>query len=206
MTRRAALGVSAHLGWAATATLAFASGVPRVLRTDRIELAEDRDVREPFHVAAGFDGLDRVPPPPDPQATLARALRRQRRSAARAIAGLARALEKTGHRIAWVGLLVSRGRAAPDLEKALGSHTQVHIEEGIAVRDSFRQALEEQGARVEPLDQKALGELLAQALGQPEAALREELSALQPENDGAWRKEEKTAALAAWLAWSRSAR
>lgn len=203
VSRRAALGISAHLGWAATATVVVARTGVRVLRTDRLEIAppEDREIREPYHVAGGFHGLERVPRPRDPERSLEKGLERQRRAAARQVDALASTLAEAGYRIAFAGLLVSRGRAAPTWEKAVGSHTQIHIEEGIAVRESFRLALAERGARVLPVDQKALWSEASGKLGRSQAGLLRALREVKPANGGAWRKEEQSAALAAWLAW-----
>ena len=197
--RSAAIGVAAHLGWATVSVVATGRTLG-VLHTERIETAdpEDREAREPFHVAGGFEGLSRVPPPRDPRATLASGIAKQRRHTRAALRGIERA---HGAGIGWVGILVSRGRAAEDLERALASHTQIHVEEGLAVRESLRIALAKQGRRVVDVDQKTAWQRAAEALGQSDTALAKQLAGMAPENGGAWRKEEKTAALAAWLAW-----
>jgi hypothetical protein len=202
--RRASIGLSAHLGWAATATISVGRAGVRVLRTDRLEVAKDREMVEPYHVAGGFQGLERVPRPANPERSLEKGLVRQRRAAARVVAELVSALADEGHRLAVAGLLVSRGRAAGSFERAVGSHTQIHIEEGIAIRESFRLALVGQGARIVPLDQKALWSEASAELGRSEAALLADLRAMRPEDGGSWRKEEQSAALAAWMAWLRA--
>ena len=202
--RRAALGVSAHLGWAAAAAVAVGKSGLRVLRTERLELVPetDREAREPYHVAGGFEGLARVPQPSDPGASLERGLARQRRRVRRALAALSSSLERDGYRLAFAGLLVSRGRRADSVDGALASHTQIHIEEGAAIRDSIRRALEALDVRVRELDQKALWPDGARELGHSEAALAQTLQSLRPDA-GPWRVEERTAALAAWLSWTR---
>jgi hypothetical protein len=204
--KRAAIGVSAHLGWAATSVVVPGKNGLRVLRTDRIESAEpgDREASEPFHVAGGFHGLRRVPRPADPKAVRDRGLRMQRRQTERAVRRLAKALEHDGFRLTCAGILVSRGRPADDLERAIGSHTQIHIEEGLAVRESFRLALAAIGARNRDLDQKTVWSIASDALKRSPAAVQAALREALPENAGPWRKEEKTAALAAWIAWERS--
>lgn len=206
--RRAAIGVSAHLGWAATAALTAGRRGLQVLRTDRVEIGDrgDRAAIEPYHVAGGFQGLERVPRPRDAKAALEQGLERQRRSARSAVAKLERALADSGHRIAFVAILVSRGRPAATLEQAIGSHTQIHIEEGIAVRQSLRLALSGKGKHIETLDQKTVWSTGSVELGRPEKVLLAELGASRPDNGGPWRKEEKTAALAAWIAWIRATR
>jgi hypothetical protein len=206
--RRVAIGISAHLGWAATTTITVGKSGVRVLRTDRLEIAkpDDRAIREPYHVAGGFEGLGRVPPPSNPKRSLRRGLQRQRQSAARIIGNLASDLEAGGFRCAVAGLLVSRGRSSSSFEQSIGSHTQIHIEEGNAVRESLRLALVANGVRVVPLDQKALWSRASEELGRAEEALLSDLRARRPENAGLWRKEEQSAALAAWIAWLRAAR
>jgi hypothetical protein len=200
--RRAAIGVSAHLGWAASAAVVVGKSGVRVLRTDRLEIAgpSDRAAREPYHVAGGFEGLDRVPRSADPEASLQQGLSRQRRLAKRAVRQLSSALESAGYRVAFAGILVGRGRQASSLERAVGSHTQIHIEEGIAIRESIRIALEACGARVRKLDQKRLWQDGASQLRVSESSLAATLDQLRPRH-GAWRKEERSAALAAWLSW-----
>ena len=196
--KRASIGVSAHLGWAAIAVVAC----------DRIETApeNDREVSEPYHVAGGFDGLRRVPRPADPEAVVRRGLRKQQRFTARVLGGIAKELATGGHRLAFAGILVSRGREASDFEKAIGSHTQIHIQEGLAVRASLRGALGDIGARVRDIDQKSVLSIGSEELGEKESELMAQLGAARPENEGPWRKEEKLAALAGWIAWRRSAR
>ena len=200
---RVSIGVSAHLGWAATAVIHLGRGGLRVLRTDRIETAEpgDREASEPFHVAGGFQGLERVPPPSNAEATLRRGLRKQRRQTAQAISRLEKLLASEGHRIAFAGVLVGRGKSASTFEKATGSHIQIHIEEGIAVRESIVRALDKAGTSIHEIDQKDVRSIASSVLGRNTAALLDELNGTQPENGGPWRKEEKTAAMAAWIAW-----
>ena len=58
--RSCSIGVSTHLGWAATSVIVVQRGELRILATDRIETASpgDREALEPYHVAGGFDGLE----------------------------------------------------------------------------------------------------------------------------------------------------
>jgi len=201
--KAASIGVSAHLGWAATAILSLGRSGPQVLRSDRLATApeEDREAKEPFHVAGGFEGLARVPRPENPQATLERGLAKQRRFTARELEKLASALAEASYEIATAGILVSRGRRAPSFEKSIGSHTQIHVEEGLAVRDSIARALLAAGARVRELDTKNLLEIASEELGESGSALMQRLGEVRPASGASWRKEEKQAALAAWIAF-----
>ncbi len=206
--KRASIGVSPHLGWAATAVLSCDKRTLRILRSDRIETSAegDREAAEPYHVAGGFDGLRRVPRPANPEAAVRSGLRKQQRFTARQLARLAKQLAAEAHELAFAGILVSRGREAASFEKAIGSHTQIHIQEGLAVRASLRDALAERGTKIHDIDQKSLLDIASEELGEKQSELMARLGATRPENGGAWRKEEKLAALAAWIAWRRSAR
>ncbi|MGE4606506.1 MAG: hypothetical protein AAEJ52_07185, partial [Myxococcota bacterium] len=75
------------MGWAATAVVAVTSNRLRVVRTDRIATARhgDRGALEPYHVAGGFEGLVRVPRPPEPEEELKRGLKKQQRLTERSI-------------------------------------------------------------------------------------------------------------------------
>lgn len=204
----ASIGLSAHQGWAAAAAVAVERGRLRVLRTDRIETAPagDREALEPYHVAGGFHGLARVPQPADPERVVKRGLSVQQRFTARSVARIAAELRREGFALATGAVLTGRGRDAPTFAKAIGSHTQIHVQEGLAVRASLRAGLEALGARIRDVDSKQLLAIARDELGRPESALMETLGSLKPDNGGAWRKEEKLAALAAWVAAKRPVR
>lgn len=203
--KRASIGISAHMGWAATAVVVVESDRLRVFRTDRIETGKsgDREALEPYHVAGGFDGLNRVPLPANPEKTLKRGLEKQQRFAARSIAKLADSLGDQGYQLVRAGMLVSRGRAAPNFEKSIAAHPQIHVQEGLAVRASIGSALAAVGARLREIDQKTVMTIAAAELDGIEPTWTDQLQALTPDNGGAWRKEEKHAAVAAWLALKR---
>jgi hypothetical protein len=203
--KRTSIGISAHLGWASTAVVTLEKNALRVLRTDRIETASDsdREALEPYHVAGGFDGLSRVPAPPNAEKVLQRGLKKQQRFTAHSIAKLADQLADRDCKLVRAGMLVSRGRPAPNFAKAVGSHPQIHIQEGLAVRESIASALLAVGAQVRAIDQKDLMTIAATELESLEPAWSDQLEAASPDNGGPWRREEKHAAVAAWLTLKR---
>jgi len=203
---RTSIGIVAHMGWVTTATLAVESRDSiRVIRTDRIETAnpEDREAFEPYHVAGGFHGLSREPRPSDPQAVVRRGLAKQRRRTVSNFARLNKTLTARGCPLTHAGLLVGRGRMPESLEKVLAAHTQIHIAEGIAVRAAVARALQSLDVAIEEIDRKSLVSSASAALGIPEARAAANLKRLAPEETGAWRAEERLAALAAWVAAAR---
>lgn len=203
--KSASIGVVAHLGWAATAVITVEKQSLRILRTDRIETADssDREAMEPFHLAGGFEGLARGSLPANPNELLQRGLRKQRKYTSKALSKLDKLLGKQDYQLSFAAILVSRGRSATTIEKALSSHIQIHIEEGNAVRESFRIALDNSGVLVHDIDRKTVTLIAAEELSGNEAKLDSDLAVVTPENGGKWTKEEKVAALAAWISWVR---
>jgi hypothetical protein len=205
---RVALGIDAHMGWAAVSVIARSQHAIRVIRTERIDTADsgDREALEPYHVAAGFDGIERMPRPSDAAAILARGLARQRRHTLASCRKLCSELRDSGHDVTNAAILSGRGRMSASLDNLLASHAQIHIAEGIAVRESIATALVELGLTVEPIDKQSLYDRAARILGMSCDEIAAALKAARPENLGAWRQDQKLAALAAWCVANKPAR
>ncbi len=189
----------AHMGWVNAVAVARSGPRLRCLRAERVDLLPhgDRDLIEPYHVAGGWDGLDRVPPPADPAAVVRRGLRRQARSAITVLRSYRDQLEDAGLRWDRAVLLTGRGRLGDDLPRILASHTQIHVAEGEAIRDATRRALRALDLRVVERDEKGVLDRAAAVLHgrNPDA----ELKAARPDGAKAWRREERLLAMAAWL-------
>ena len=191
----ASIAFATHLGWAAVAIVRVD---PTTLHTFRLLTAtpDDRLASEPYHVAGGFEGLERVPPPSDPQATLRTGLERQQQQTATNLERLLRELDGWQvHR--WrAALFTARGRQGGSLAKILASHAQIHVAEGDAVRASITAACTTLDIDVQPLDRRDFESGVLTPGTVPARAL-ESLRTLRPGNGGPWRKEEKLCALAA---------
>jgi hypothetical protein len=197
-----ALGIAAHMGWLATALVTAQRHGFATLRTDRIVTVPpgDRLALEPFHVAGGFDGLTRVPPPRDPEATVRDGLARQQRHALEALREFIGQVERGGGSIQRAVVLTGRGRPAPDIARALSSHARIHIEEGLAARSSVRDALHRLGIETTTCDARSVPGLAASALHASAATAWALAMQARPPPGHAWRKEHQLAALGAWLA------
>jgi hypothetical protein len=197
----AALGISAHMGWAAVVSVALEKGPIRILRTDRIATGTtaDPETVEPYHVAAGIDSPER-PRTADAREIIRRGLTKQRRHTLASLRALERALRGSGFTLMAGAILCGRGRNAASLDRILASHAQIHTAEGIAVRDALASALVELGVRASMVDRDTAFEKAAATLELEEAVITATLKSLRPENGGPWRQEHKLAALAAWLA------
>lgn len=188
------------MGWVATASLAKRGKKLTVLRTDTVETGNDRDSVEPYHVAAGFDGLTRLPPPGDPETVVEKGLRKQRRVARQRLGQLVSKLGAGNHSVTDAVILTGRGKPAASLSKILASHAQIHVAEGLAVRQSVEEAFAARNIKVHRLDEKSLTLLAEEKLGLTESEAFAVLSEARGEGVGVWKKEQKICALAAWLA------
>ncbi|MGD8417900.1 MAG: hypothetical protein PVH91_12640 [Pseudomonadales bacterium] len=195
------LGFSCHLGWIAASAVLVRDRAITAVVTFRLATARDGDrlAQEPYHVAGGFDGLARVPPPSDPAGAIRKGLARQATQTRKSLAACLACLEGWPP-AAVAAVLTARGRQAAALSRVLASHAQIHIAEGNAVRNSIADACRAEGLEVIELDRRGLSGMLSTRFGQDEPAALHGLAAMQPTNRGAWRKEEKICALAAWYA------
>lgn len=188
----------AHLGWVNTVAVRIDSDSPRPVRAERLELfeGEDRDLREPYHIAGGWDGLERVPRPENPAAVIRRALQRQARSTKSRLSAFAESL--LAEELQWSRAVVLTGRGwLGDLEHILGSHAHIHVAEGEAVRSATRAALDALNiARVDQDEKSTLSE--SERILDCEDCDRL-LKDLRPAAVKSWTKEERLIALAAWL-------
>ena len=204
MSKVVAIGISPHMGWAAVASVVLAKGALRVLRTDRIATGtiDDHETVQPYHVAAGIEP-EPSPPPADPAEIIRRGLEKQLHYTLASLRTLAREIGDSGGALKRGAILCGRGRNAASLERILASHTQVHIAEGLAVRDSLASALGTLRVQVVKVDRDTLLTTAAATLDLDEAKITTSLKALRPENGGLWRQEQRHAALAAWLMLAR---
>ena len=81
------LAIKVHMGWINCAVVRCGFKWPEIARLERLDLDPDgdRELLEPWHVAAGWQGLERVAPAPDPAAVVARGLALQQTALERAL-------------------------------------------------------------------------------------------------------------------------
>ncbi len=195
------LGISSHLGWAAVSAVLSSGGRIESVRTFRIVTANegDRSALEPYHVAGGFQGLQRVEPPASPASAVARGIQRQRRKTLSSLGELIGSLQDWPV-LSVAALFTGRGRIAPSLEQALASHTQIHIAEGNAVRESISRSCEALKIAVVKQDRRDFSDHFQRSFGVDERKALAGLNNQTIDNGGVWRKEEKLCALLALLA------
>jgi hypothetical protein len=211
-----ALGLRALRGGAVTVGVALEAGTPRVVLSTFLATAAegDRLAFEPYHVAvemaqsrAGRPQRGRTPYPADvlAEATSVIVEGRQRQDAM-AIAGVDRIsvrLRADGYEPRIAALLVNRAGWLTDelrLPHSLSAPEHPPVIEGLAVRDAIRSALGPGGVPVTEMDEKSLPDVASQLIGVTAAALDARLRDLGANAGRPWRKEQKIACLAAWVA------
>ncbi len=197
----AAVGIFTHMGWVTAVTVARSDEFINVVRTERIVTGDpgDREANEPYHVAAGFRGLDRGPAPADPQAVIQRGIKKQQTHTLHNFRGLIDDMRQLGFEIVDAAILAGRGKLAATLDKVLASHAQIHIAEGIAVREAVAGAFRQLDVRVAWLDHKSLFATANEVLTLEEDELTTKLKSIKPEIVSPWRKDERLGAIAAWV-------
>lgn len=190
-----AFGFSVHLGWAAAVGIRITKDDPDIVERCRVALADPEvpESHEPYHCARGFAGVE------------AEGIVYQGTAAVRAVAGRAfRALVTSqralGNAVVASAVVHAGGRLPDELERILAAHSLVHVAEGRLFRAALADASE--AARVPAIgvsERKLLGTAEA-ALGRPGAALEKQVAALGSGLGAPWGKDQKLAALIAWLA------
>lgn len=195
MTRqRAAVGFTVKSGWAAAVLLEGPRGSPRPVDSRRIELSDpqDPDSRQPYHAGFGTARAD-----DERLAELLRVVRREGRSA---VTGLLREYAGQGHRCAGVGLVVG---SVIDPSTIANAHIRIHALEGQLFRGVVEQAAGRAGVRCFVWRERDLFDAGVRGLKTPETRVRAQLAAMAKAVGGPWRREQKCAALAAWLVLGR---
>jgi hypothetical protein len=173
-----------------------------VLSTFLATAAEgDRLAFEPYQVAYEMPRAQGGGPTVEAAATVAEGRRRQTALAATALAGVLDRLRGEGFWPAVAALLINRAGWMTDLlDHSLSAPEHPPVAEGLAVRVALRAAFAGAGLDVVEMDEKSLRESAALKLPLAPAQIDVQLNALGASAGRPWRKEQKAACLAAWVA------
>jgi hypothetical protein len=190
---RVALGFSAHTGWAVAVAVALDGGTPVVLERRRVELVDASVPWQVYHTASAR-GLDE-----------AAALVRQAEAVARELAtagvgSLVRELGAAGHAVVGAAVPAGGSRIPRNLARVLASHALLHAAEGELFRQALLAAADQHDLDVHVLPARDLVPVAERVLARDEATLREILATLGGALGPPWRKDEKDATLAGWVA------
>ncbi len=180
-------GLRARLGVSAVVAVEGIRALRRVLSTFLATAAQgDRVAYEPYHLA--FET------PAKAAAIVAEGRARQERTALESLDDIVRRLSEKPVAAA---LLVNRaGWVADLLQYSLAAPEHPAVAEGLAVRDALRSALAARAVAAIEMDEKSLPEL---APADADARVK----AMGAAAGKPWRKEQKLACLAAWMALRR---
>lgn len=191
-----ALGISYHMGWFCCAVVQQKQNEISIVKTGRVDTHQPGDLvsMEPYHVAGGWHGLERVPVPGKPEDIVKQGTTQQHKCTYKNLKAFLRDVDSPTS----AAILVGRGRRPQSLAQALNSHAQIHMAEAHAVCDAIDAALAKLETPVRHIDRKTLYEITLAELGYAKEDLMQRLKQHKPAS-GPWRQEEKQSAIAAWL-------
>jgi len=201
---RVAFGLKAHSGWAALVALAEDERARSlaVVERRRLELVDPRELdwaKQPYHAAAGLD-------PADAEDVVRRAIAAAHRHAGRALERALADRSRAGDRV--VGCAVLLGSTLPGwtVQEILAVHFRMHQAEGELFRDALVAGATQAGLGVTGIREKELEAAAGKALGLPASQRGARLAEAGRRVGPPWGRDQKEAALAAWIALREAAR
>ena len=193
-----AFGLKAHSGWAALVALGREGRALRVVERSRVELTRPEDAywaKQPYHAA---DGLARE----DAHDVVRRGIASARELAASELRKTAEDAAAKGHAVRACAVLVGSPMPGWSVDEVLAVHFRMHKAEGELFRDALLRGGEACGLPTLPIPEKELARRAGSALRRSEAEIQEQLAALGKSAGSPWGRDQKDAALAAWIALS----
>lgn len=203
-----AIGLRALRGGAVAVGVALGNDGPRIVLSSFLATAAagDRLSREPYHIASEMERGPGGGASAEAAAAVALGRKRQDELAAKALADVVRTLQEAGCEPVIAAMLVNRAGWITDLlSYSLSFPDHPPVAEGLAVREALRFALGRCGIGVAEMDEKSLPDHASKVLSLETADLDTHLKVLGTTVGRPWRKEQKLACLAAWVALATSA-
>jgi hypothetical protein len=197
-----AFGVKAHSGWAALVALGEHGRRLDVVERRRLALVDDEDAewaKQPYHAAEGLAAADA-------EVVVTRAIAAAH---ARAEDGLTRLLAERraqGDEVVACGVLLGSGMPAWSVAEILAVHMRMHKAEGELFRDALAKGAERAGLPCIGVREKEVEAVAGKVLSLPAAELSRRLAETGRRAGPPWARDQKEAALAAWIALRRAAR
>jgi hypothetical protein len=193
--KQAAVGFSVHSGWSAIVAVYLEKGSPAVFQRERVHLVEEftYKFRQPYHTAEKM-------PLSEAREFIAKVRATAGNLALRTIRALQERLDQRGYQLSRGALLLASGKPLPELEKILASHALIHTADGELFRNALADARARCGLGAFRVKERELLGQAAQKLGESEAVLLRRVTEWGRSFGSPWSRDEKFAALAAWLA------
>ena len=192
--KHAAVGFRAHSGWTALVALSLEDDSPHVLLRQRTHLVKTftYEFRQPYHTAEKKS-------PAEASSIIAHARTDARHLAYQAIHSVQTRLQEQNYELKRCGLLLASGRPLPALPQILSSHALIHTADGELFREALIHASLRCGFKIFTAKESVLLETASHTLHlQPDELIRR-LTNLGSGLGSPWTRDEKFAALVAWL-------
>jgi len=197
-----AFGVKAHSGWAALVALAERGAQLEVVERRRLALVDAEDAawaKAPYHAADGLaaaDALDLV----------TRGIAAAHAGAERALAEALAERQAQGNEVVGCGVLLGSGMPAWSVGEILAVHMRMHKAEGELFRTALALGAERVGLRCIGLRERDVEAIAGEALSLPAAERQRRLAEAGRRAGPPWARDQREAALAAWIALRRARR
>lgn len=192
---KVALGLKAHSGWAVGVVLGVHGDALALVDRRRIALMEEADAdwaKQPYHAAEGLD-------PDEASAIVKRGIASAHAHAERALREAVARVREAKHELAACAVLSSAPMPDWSVAEILAVHFRMHKAEGVLFRDALARAAERCALPLVQIVEKELPEVAARALALPRARIAKSIAALGAAVGAPWGKDQKDAALAAWI-------
>ena len=197
---RVAFGLKAHSGWAALVALGESGDRLEVAERHRVELIDIADAawaKQPYHAAAGLDLRDA-------EELVARSVGAAARHAEREVERALESRRVQGDTVVACGLLLGSGSPPFSVGEILAVHARMHQAEGELFRGALAGAAERAGLPLIGVREKQLEATAAEALSLATAEARRRLDQAGRGAGPPWARDQKDAALCAWIALRRT--
>lgn len=199
-----AFGLKAHSGWAALVALSEDPRVRSLTLVDRrrLELMDPGDAawaKQPYHAAEGLD-------PEDAEEVVRRAVASAHAHAGRALECALAERREGGDEVVGCAVLLGAGMPGWSLAEILAVHLRMHQAEGELFRDALVAAATRAGLGVMGIREKELEVRAGEALRLPPQERGARLAEVGRRAGAPWGRDQKQAALAAWIALRGAAR
>jgi hypothetical protein len=192
--KHAAVGFRAHSGWTALVAISLEDGSPLVLMRQRPHLVKTftYEFRQPYHSAEKRS-------PAEARSIIARVSTDARCLAYQVLQSVQTSLQEQDYELKRCGLLLASGRQLPALPQILSSHALIHTADGELFREALISASLRCSIKMFTAKESELLETASHTLHlQPDELVRR-LTTLGSALGSPWTRDEKFAALVAWL-------
>jgi hypothetical protein len=194
-----AFGVKAHSGWAALVAVAENGGSLDVALRRRLELTGEPWHKHPYHAAEDLEAAEA-------EALIARAIAAAHAHAEQALAAALAERRSAGDEVVACGVLLGAGMPAWSTREIVAVHVRMHKAEGELFREALVRGAERAGLPCIGVREKEVEAVAGEALRLPAAERARRLSDAGRRAGPPWARDQKDAALAAWIALRRARR